>query len=91
MRAARSELEYRRGVGIMLLNRDDLAFVGHRIRMPAGLAKWQMPQGGIDPNETPTQARCVSCERRSAPAALRSSPKAATGFITKCQTRLLKR
>jgi len=56
MRAARSELEYRRGVGIMLLNRDDLAFVGHRIRMPAGLAKWQMPQGGIDPNETPTQA-----------------------------------
>ena len=48
--------DYRPGVGIMLLNRDDLAFVGHRIRMPAGLAKWQMPQGGIDPNETPTQA-----------------------------------
>jgi putative (di)nucleoside polyphosphate hydrolase len=47
---------YRQGVGIMLLNRDGLAFVGHRIRMPAGLAKWQMPQGGIDTGETPYQA-----------------------------------
>ena len=47
---------YRPGVGIMLLNRDGLAFVGHRIRMPAGLAKWQMPQGGIDAGETPRQA-----------------------------------
>src|SRR5438067_11847469 len=44
------------GIGIMLLSRDDLVFVGHRIRMPAGLAKWQMPQGGIDPGETPRQA-----------------------------------
>ena len=24
--------------------------------MPAGLAAWQMPQGGIDPGETPRQA-----------------------------------
>jgi len=40
----------------MLLNRDGLAFVGHRIRMPAGLSKWQMPQGGIDIGETPPQA-----------------------------------
>lgn len=47
---------YRPGVGIMLLSRDDLAFVGHRIRMPVGLAKWQMPQGGIDTGETPRQA-----------------------------------
>src|SRR6516165_3037565 len=30
-----------------LLSRDGLAFIGHRIRMPAGLARWQMPQGGI--------------------------------------------
>ena len=30
----------------MLLNRDGLAFVGRRISMPAGLSKWQMPQGG---------------------------------------------
>jgi ADP-ribose pyrophosphatase YjhB (NUDIX family) len=47
---------YRPGVGIMLLSRAGLAFVGHRIRMPAGLAKWQMPQGGIDIRETPRQA-----------------------------------
>ena len=40
----------------MLLNRDGLAFIGHRIRMPAGLARWQMPQGGIDTGETPGQA-----------------------------------
>jgi len=40
----------------MLLNHDGLAFVGHRIRMPPGLAKWQMPQGGIDVGELPIQA-----------------------------------
>ena len=51
---------YRPGVGIMLLNRDGLVFVGHRVRMPAGLAKWQMPQGGIDTDETRAGRRCVS-------------------------------
>jgi putative (di)nucleoside polyphosphate hydrolase len=51
---------YRPGVGIMLLSRDGLAFVGHRIRMPAGLAKWQMPQDGIDIRETPRQRRYAS-------------------------------
>jgi putative (di)nucleoside polyphosphate hydrolase len=57
MRAANCELAvYRLGVGIMLLNRDSLAFVGRRIRMPAALPKWQMPQGGIDAGETPRQA-----------------------------------
>ena len=40
----------------MLLNRHGLAFIGHRIRMPAGLARWQMPQGGIDTGETLRQA-----------------------------------
>jgi len=40
----------------MLLNFEGLVFVGHRIRMPAGLAAWQMPQGGIDAGETPRQA-----------------------------------
>ena len=47
---------YRPGVGIMLLNCRGLAFVGHRVRMPAGMSKWQMPQGGIDIGETPIQA-----------------------------------
>ena len=47
---------YRPAVGIMLLDRDGAVFVGRRIDMPAGLAAWQMPQGGIDPGETPRQA-----------------------------------
>jgi 8-oxo-dGTP pyrophosphatase MutT (NUDIX family) len=47
---------YRPGVGILLLSRDGLAFVGHRIIMPAGLARWQMPQGGIDTGEAPRLA-----------------------------------
>jgi putative (di)nucleoside polyphosphate hydrolase len=40
---------YRRGVGVMLLNADNLVFVGRRIdnRDEA----WQMPQGGIDEGE----------------------------------------
>jgi len=33
-----------------------LAFLGHRVRMSAGLATWQMPQGGIDIGETPIEA-----------------------------------
>jgi len=40
----------------MLLNGEGLIFVGRRIRMPPGMAKWQMPQGGIDADETPRQA-----------------------------------
>src|SRR4051794_41840693 len=40
----------------MLVNPEGLVFVGRRIGMPAGLAAWQMPQGGIDPGETPRQA-----------------------------------
>lgn len=47
---------YRPAVGIMLLNRERHVFIGRRIDMPAGLAAWQMPQGGIDPGETPRQA-----------------------------------
>jgi putative (di)nucleoside polyphosphate hydrolase len=43
------DLLYRRGVGVMLINADNLVFVGRRIdnRDEA----WQMPQGGIDPGE----------------------------------------
>lgn len=45
---------YRDGVGIALLNRDDLVFVGRRIDQTA--EAWQMPQGGIDPGEDPLEA-----------------------------------
>lgn len=40
---------YRRGVGVMLLNRDGKVFVGARIDNPEDA--WQMPQGGIDEGE----------------------------------------
>jgi putative (di)nucleoside polyphosphate hydrolase len=39
----------------MLLNRTGQVFVARRIDMPK-LPAWQMPQGGIDPGETPRQA-----------------------------------
>jgi putative (di)nucleoside polyphosphate hydrolase len=44
----------RQGVGIMLLNRDGRVFVGQRCDVVH--AAWQMPQGGIDPGETPQAA-----------------------------------
>jgi putative (di)nucleoside polyphosphate hydrolase len=57
---ARTELPYRPCVGVMLLNRDGLVFVGRR-RSDAGADvadgyAWQMPQGGIDPGEDPYRA-----------------------------------
>lgn len=45
---------YREGVGVALLNRDDLVFVDQRIDQTA--EAWQMPQGGIDPGEDPLKA-----------------------------------
>lgn len=47
-------LPYRRGVGVMLVNRAGLVFVAKRIDMPS--EAWQMPQGGMDPGETPLEA-----------------------------------
>lgn len=52
--AGAEELPYRRGVGIMLLNAQGLVFVARRIDMPS--EAWQMPQGGIDPGESPKRA-----------------------------------
>ena len=49
-----AQLPYRPGVGIMLLNRDGLAFVAQRIDAP--IEAWQMPQGGIDEGEDPKAA-----------------------------------
>ena len=46
---------YRPAVGIMLLNRLGQVLVARRTDMPA-MPAWQMPQGGIDPGETPRQA-----------------------------------
>jgi len=45
-----SVMDYRLGVGIMLVNDKKQVWVGERIDTPGA---WQMPQGGIDPNEEP--------------------------------------
>ncbi len=46
-----SDLPYRDGVGIMLINCDGRVFVAKRIDTIS--EAWQMPQGGIDPGESP--------------------------------------
>jgi len=45
------DLPYRKGVGIMLFNRQGQVFVAQRIDNPG--EAWQMPQGGIDEGEAP--------------------------------------
>jgi len=47
------DLPYRPCAGIMLLNRDGLAFAGQRL--DTTMEAWQMPQGGIDPGEDAEQ------------------------------------
>tara|TARA_B100001057_G_scaffold460783_1_gene512183 strand:- start:8649 stop:9116 length:468 start_codon:yes stop_codon:yes gene_type:complete len=49
-----SKLPMRQGVGIIVLNQNNMVFVGKRKDNP--IDKWQMPQGGIDINETPYDA-----------------------------------
>jgi putative (di)nucleoside polyphosphate hydrolase len=48
---AQSQNQYRRGVGVMLLNHQGKVFVGARIDNTD--EAWQMPQGGIDKGEEP--------------------------------------
>ena len=48
------KLPLRIGVGAIVLNYNNLVFVGKRKDNP--IDKWQMPQGGIDKNETPFDA-----------------------------------
>ena len=47
-------LPLRPGVGIVLLNNKNMVFVGKRIDNPSDF--WQMPQGGIDENESSLKA-----------------------------------
>lgn len=54
-------LPYRPCVGLMVLNKAGLVWVGHRIPEPdsefSGTTQlWQMPQGGIDKGEAPLDA-----------------------------------
>ena len=49
-----SNLPLRKGVGVVLLNKNNQIFVGKRIDNPNDF--WQMPQGGIDKGESPLEA-----------------------------------
>lgn len=49
-----SKLPYRKGVGMVLLNKDNKVFVGKRVDTKS--EAWQMPQGGIDKGETDDEA-----------------------------------
>lgn len=55
-----SKLAYRLNVGIMVLNRNGLVWVGSRADTPSDPEGpghwWQMPQGGIDEGEDPATA-----------------------------------
>ena len=46
-----SKLPMRHGIGVIILNEKNEVFVGKRKDNP--IDKWQMPQGGIDKDETP--------------------------------------
>jgi putative (di)nucleoside polyphosphate hydrolase len=53
------DLPYRPCVGVMVLNRAGLVFIGRRSEGPEHIDEthvWQMPQGGIDPDEDPWPA-----------------------------------
>jgi putative (di)nucleoside polyphosphate hydrolase len=53
------DLPYRPCAGMAVFNRDGLVFIGRRIDGPEhvdDIHAWQMPQGGIDPDEDPYRA-----------------------------------
>lgn len=49
-----SNLPFRPGVGMMIIDKDNRVFVGRRVDSKSDA--WQMPQGGIDLGETPSSA-----------------------------------
>jgi putative (di)nucleoside polyphosphate hydrolase len=60
---------YRPCVGIMVLNREGLVWIGRRHDAPSEPegpgAWWQMPQGGIDEREDPRQAALRELEEET--------------------------
>ena len=81
-----SQLPYRPCVGVMLLNKQGLVWIGRRFDKANEEGSghwWQMPQGGVDKGETPLEAACrehppvgtrVTISVRPARAARRASP-----------------
>lgn len=58
---SKAQLPYRSCAGVMVLNRDNLVWAGHRLTPDFGELsltdkRWQMPQGGIDKDEDPLAA-----------------------------------
>ena len=79
--AAVMDGDYRRGVGIMLLNREGKVFVGARIDNTD--EAWQMPQGGIDEGEDhPWQTALRELEEET------GIPPSLVERITECPERL---
>ena len=69
--AAYEDLPYRTCVGMMVLNRDGLVFIGRRASGPEhvdAVHVWQMPQGGVVEKEAPVYSSrvmmvCPKCGR----------------------------
>jgi len=55
-------LPYRPCVGVVLARRNGTVFAGERIDTPGA---WQMPQGGIDPGESPETAALRELEEET--------------------------
>ena len=58
-----AKLPYRACVGVMLVNAEGHVFVGQR--RDRDQDAWQMPQGGIDPGETPQEAALRELEEET--------------------------
>jgi putative (di)nucleoside polyphosphate hydrolase len=56
-------LPYRPAAGIMLLNAEGKVFVGQRL--DSTVEAWQMPQGGLDPDEEPQAAALRELEEET--------------------------
>ena len=70
-----AKLPYRPCVGVMLINADGDAFVGQRLDTDHDA--WQMPQGGVDKEETPRDAAFRDNASTRVDAAALLSPAAA--------------
>jgi putative (di)nucleoside polyphosphate hydrolase len=57
------DLPYRPAAGIMLVNAEGKVFVGQRL--DSTLEAWQMPQGGMDPGESPEAAALRELEEET--------------------------
>ena len=62
------DLPYRACVGMMVLNRDGLVFIGRRLSGPEHVDathSWQMPQGGVDEGEDTYKAALRELEEET--------------------------